>query len=152
MQPVQMVGSTVSQSSGNEDGLSQNPEGEESSGGVFAGGVGVVDDSGNKLDLHKESAGNNVIDFKAEIQRIKDADQAKENAERESEGLPSEGEADDYEEGLEPPAYDKQFVRNFLLNSEWDRNSIPPNLPDDVIDKTRKKYLEIFSILTGRTL
>ena len=60
--------------------------------------------------------------------------------------------SDDYEEGLEPPAYDKQFVRNFLLNSEWDRNSIPPNLPGDVIDKTREKYLEIFTILTGHTL
>ncbi len=60
--------------------------------------------------------------------------------------------ADDYKEGLEPPAYDKQFVRNFLLNSEWDRNSIPPNLPEEVIAKTREKYLEIFTILTGRTL
>ncbi len=57
--------------------------------------------------------------------------------------------AEDYREGSEPPAYDKQFVRNFLLNSDWDRNSIPPPLPDDVVSKTREKYLEIFSILTG---
>ncbi len=55
----------------------------------------------------------------------------------------------DYKEGVESPAYDKQFVRNFLLNSDWDRNSIPPKLPDDVVFKTREKYLEIFSILTG---
>ncbi len=60
--------------------------------------------------------------------------------------------ADDYKEGIESPAYDKQFVRNFLLDSEWDRNSIPPRLPEDVINRTRDKYLEIFSILTGRTL
>jgi len=58
----------------------------------------------------------------------------------------------DYKEGVESPAYDKQFVRNFLLNSDWDRNSIPPELPDDVVSKTREKYLEIFSILTGDLL
>ncbi|MEN8222122.1 MAG: phosphoribosylaminoimidazolesuccinocarboxamide synthase [Acidobacteriota bacterium] len=60
--------------------------------------------------------------------------------------------AEDYEEGSEPPAYDKQFVRNFLLNSDWDRNSVPPSLPDEVVTKTRGKYLEIFSILTGHTI
>lgn len=59
---------------------------------------------------------------------------------------------EDYKDGVEPPAYDKQFVRNFLLNSDWDRNSVPPELPDDVVNKTREKYLEIFSILTGRDL
>ena len=63
---------------------------------------------------------------------------------------------EDYEEckkqGTEPPAFDKQFVRNYLLNSAWDRNSIPPELPDDVITKTRNKYLEIYNILTGETL
>lgn len=59
---------------------------------------------------------------------------------------------EDYKEGVEPPAYDKQFVRNFLLNSDWDRNSVPPELPEDVVNKTREKYIEIFSILTGRDL
>ncbi len=59
---------------------------------------------------------------------------------------------EDYEEGVDPPAYDKQYVRNFLLNSEWDRNSVPPELPEDVVTKTREKYLEIFSILTGNNI
>jgi len=59
---------------------------------------------------------------------------------------------DDYEEGKEPPSYDKQFVRNFLLNSDWDRKSIPPELPEDIILKTREKYLEIYKILTDNTL
>ncbi len=59
---------------------------------------------------------------------------------------------DDYEEGKEPPSYDKQFVRNFLLNSNWDKKSIPPELPDDIISKTREKYLEIYEILTDNTL
>jgi len=49
----------------------------------------------------------------------------------------------------EPPAFDKQFVRNYLLESTWDRNSVPPQLPAEVIQKTREKYMEIYSILTG---
>jgi len=60
--------------------------------------------------------------------------------------------AGDYEEGSEPPAYDKQYVRNFLLNSDWDRKSVPPPLPDNVVEKTSDKYKEIFYILTGRSL
>ena len=59
---------------------------------------------------------------------------------------------EDYNPGQEPPAYDKQYVRNFLLNSDWDRKSDPPPLPGDVIAKTREKYLEIFGIITGKTL
>jgi len=50
----------------------------------------------------------------------------------------------------EPPAFDKQFVRNFLLQSGWDRNSPPPELPQDVVDQTVAKYHEIFHILAGR--
>ncbi|MGE5341286.1 MAG: phosphoribosylaminoimidazolesuccinocarboxamide synthase [Candidatus Omnitrophota bacterium] len=59
---------------------------------------------------------------------------------------------DDYTPGKEPPAYDKQFVRNYLLQSSWDRNSPPPPLPEEVIIKTREKYLEIYHILTGEQL
>lgn len=55
----------------------------------------------------------------------------------------------DYEPGKEPPPFDKQFVRNFLLQSPWDRNSPPPPLPQEVVVNTRDKYLEIFRILTG---
>ncbi len=63
---------------------------------------------------------------------------------------------DEYEEafakGDEPPAFDKQFVRNFLLNSDWDRNSIPPELPKHVVTKTVEKYKEIYRILTGESI
>lgn len=59
---------------------------------------------------------------------------------------------EDYSKGVEPPSFDKQFVRNFLLNSSWDMKSNPPELPDDVINKTREKYLEIYKILTGEDL
>lgn len=59
---------------------------------------------------------------------------------------------EDYTPGKEPPSYDKQFVRNHLLNSTWDRHSPPPELPDDVIRQTTEKYLEIYRILTGHPL
>ncbi len=59
---------------------------------------------------------------------------------------------EDYAPGREPPSYDKQFVRNFLLDSSWDRQSPPPQLPADIVARTREKYLEIFRILTGREL
>ncbi len=57
---------------------------------------------------------------------------------------------DDYKPGVEPPSYDKQFVRNFLLNSSWDKKSNPPVLPIDIVNKTREKYIEIFEVLTGK--
>jgi phosphoribosylaminoimidazole-succinocarboxamide synthase len=57
---------------------------------------------------------------------------------------------DDYRPGQEPPPFDKQFVRNHLLASSWDRKSPPPQLPADVIAATAGKYAEIFRILTGR--
>jgi len=60
--------------------------------------------------------------------------------------------AEEYREGLEPPAYDKQFVRNHLLASTWDRESVPPPLPEEIIRQTRAKYLEIHQVLTGRDL
>jgi len=52
--------------------------------------------------------------------------------------------------GNEPPAFDKQFVRNYLLKTDWDRNSQPPTLPGEVVDQTRSKYLEMLRILTGK--
>jgi phosphoribosylaminoimidazole-succinocarboxamide synthase len=60
--------------------------------------------------------------------------------------------AEDYTPGQEPPAFDKQFVRNYLLDSSWDKKSIPPPLPDEVVAGTREKYMEIYEILTGNTL
>ncbi len=58
----------------------------------------------------------------------------------------------DYKPGKEPPSFDKQFVRNYLNSCGWDKNSPPPPLPSDVIEKTREKYAEIFNILTGQKL
>jgi len=57
---------------------------------------------------------------------------------------------EDYQAGKEPPAYDKQFVRNYLNSCGWDKNSPPPPLPEDVVSKTYEKYDEIYRILTGQ--
>jgi phosphoribosylaminoimidazole-succinocarboxamide synthase len=58
--------------------------------------------------------------------------------------------ADQYAPGSGQPSFDKQFVRDWLTASGWDKNSPPPALPDDVVEKTRAKYVEAFEQLTGR--
>ena len=57
-----------------------------------------------------------------------------------------------YQPGKNPPSYDKQFVRDWLTTSGWDKNSPPPPLPEDVVQKTREKYLEAYEKLTGKAL
>ncbi len=59
---------------------------------------------------------------------------------------------DGYQPGRSPLSYDKQFVRDWLETTGWDKNSPPPELPADVVAKTRLKYLEAFERLTGRPL
>ncbi len=58
--------------------------------------------------------------------------------------------ADQYEPGRGQVSYDKQFVRDWLLASDWDQNSPPPALPDEVVAKTRAKYIEAYERLTGQ--
>lgn len=58
--------------------------------------------------------------------------------------------ADQYEPGRAQPSYDKQFVRDWLTASGWDKNSDPPALPADVVRKTREKYIEAYERLTGK--
>jgi phosphoribosylaminoimidazole-succinocarboxamide synthase len=57
--------------------------------------------------------------------------------------------ADQYEPGHGQPSFDKQFVRDWLSATDWDKNSEPPGLPDDIIAKTRAKYIEAYEKLTG---
>jgi phosphoribosylaminoimidazole-succinocarboxamide synthase len=59
--------------------------------------------------------------------------------------------ADQYRTGISPPSFDKQFVRNHLETTSWDKNSTPPALPEDVIRNTRAKYIEAYERLTGQT-
>src|SRR5262249_46704713 len=60
--------------------------------------------------------------------------------------------ADEYRTGGNPPSFDKQFVRDWLETTDWDKNSPPPPLPDEVVQRTRAKYLEALERLTGRSL
>lgn len=57
---------------------------------------------------------------------------------------------DQYKIGISPPSFDKQFVRDYLETLDWDKTPPGPNLPPDVISKTRDKYLEAFKKLTGK--
>jgi phosphoribosylaminoimidazole-succinocarboxamide synthase len=52
--------------------------------------------------------------------------------------------------GQEPASFDKQFVRNWLDESGWDKESPPPVLPKDVVLGTRDRYMEAFRRITGR--
>jgi phosphoribosylaminoimidazole-succinocarboxamide synthase len=58
--------------------------------------------------------------------------------------------ADRYQPGQSPPSFDKQFVRDWLSSVGWDKNSPPPPLPDDIVGKTREKYVEAYERLSGR--
>ncbi len=60
--------------------------------------------------------------------------------------------ADQYTVGKNPPSYDKQFVRDWLESTGWDKNPPAPELPRDVVVKTREKYLEAYRQLTGAEL
>ena len=57
--------------------------------------------------------------------------------------------ASTYKPGGPQPSFDKQFVRDWLELTGWDKASPPPALPDDVVAKTRSKYIEAYEILTG---
>lgn len=56
--------------------------------------------------------------------------------------------ADTYQPGQSPLSFDKQFVRDWLETTSWDKNSSPPDLPAEIITKTREKYIEAFERLT----
>ena len=56
--------------------------------------------------------------------------------------------ADAYEPGTSPPSFDKQFVRQYLLDVGWDGTPPPPALPDQVVAGTRSRYIEAYEQLT----
>jgi len=60
--------------------------------------------------------------------------------------------ADSWKPGGTQPSFDKQYVRDWLLASGWDRQSPPPELPAEVVEKTRERYESAFTLLTGRTI
>jgi phosphoribosylaminoimidazole-succinocarboxamide synthase len=54
-----------------------------------------------------------------------------------------------YEPGRAQASYDKQFVRDWLLRQPWDKTAPGPDLPDDVVDGTRTRYVEAYERITG---
>jgi phosphoribosylaminoimidazole-succinocarboxamide synthase len=57
--------------------------------------------------------------------------------------------ADEYEPGRGQPSFDKQFVRDWASSTGWDRNPPAPPIPDDVVARTREKYVEAYERITG---
>ena len=57
-----------------------------------------------------------------------------------------------YEPGHDQPSFDKQIVRNYLLDIKWDQKPPAPELPQAVVDKTSAAYREIYERLTGKKI
>ena len=57
--------------------------------------------------------------------------------------------ADEYEPGRGQPSFDKQFVRDWASSTGWDRNPPAPPIPDDVVARTREKYVEAYERIVG---
>ncbi len=59
---------------------------------------------------------------------------------------------DEYQPGISPPSLDKQSLRDYLEQLDWDKKPPAPQLPQEIIRRTSEKYLEIYRILTGSEL
>jgi phosphoribosylaminoimidazole-succinocarboxamide synthase len=60
--------------------------------------------------------------------------------------------SDQYRPGGPQPSFDKQFVRDYLETIKWNKQPPVPGLPDDVVARTREKYVDAFRLLSGRPL
>jgi phosphoribosylaminoimidazole-succinocarboxamide synthase len=60
--------------------------------------------------------------------------------------------AEEYSPGKDQPSFDKQFVRNYLETQPWNKTPPAPELPQKVVDGTRRRYLEAYQRLTGREM
>ncbi len=58
----------------------------------------------------------------------------------------------DYQPGRSQKSFDKQFVRDYLETLDWDKTPPGPELPDEIVRKTREKYLQAYKILAGKEL
>ena len=57
--------------------------------------------------------------------------------------------SNDYKLGKSPEPFDKQYLRNWLADQDWDKNPPAPSLPEKIINQTIEKYSESFQILTS---
>ena len=58
--------------------------------------------------------------------------------------------ANEWKPGGSQPSFDKQYVRDWLLSSGWDRASTPPELPEEIVAKTQERYMTAYELLTGK--
>jgi phosphoribosylaminoimidazole-succinocarboxamide synthase len=59
--------------------------------------------------------------------------------------------ADEYEPGRSQPSFDKQYVRDWASGTGWDRTPPAPEIPEDVVARTREKYVEAYERITGES-
>jgi phosphoribosylaminoimidazole-succinocarboxamide synthase len=100
---------------------------------------------------HAESCGIIVADTKFEFGRLPDGDLMVIDemlTPDSSRFWPQDG----YAPGGPQPSFDKQFVRDYLEAIRWNKQPPVPTLPDDVVSRTREKYVEAFRRLTSREL
>ncbi|MGI8467459.1 MAG: phosphoribosylaminoimidazolesuccinocarboxamide synthase [Pyrinomonadaceae bacterium] len=60
--------------------------------------------------------------------------------------------AENYQTGISPPSFDKQFVRDYLETLDWNKQPPAPELPTDIVAATTARYLDAYRILTGKEL
>lgn len=58
---------------------------------------------------------------------------------------------DQYQVGKNPPSYDKQYVRDWVSGTGWDKNPPAPAVPEDIVSQTRDKYIAAYEQLTGKS-
>jgi phosphoribosylaminoimidazole-succinocarboxamide synthase len=58
--------------------------------------------------------------------------------------------ADEWVPGNEVPSFDKQYVREWLERTDWDKTAPAPDLPDEIVDGTRERYVEAYERITGK--
>jgi phosphoribosylaminoimidazole-succinocarboxamide synthase len=59
---------------------------------------------------------------------------------------------EEWKPGVSPPSFDKQPLRDYLEGLDWDKRPPPPPLPAEVVDATRRRYVEAYELVTGRSL
>ena len=104
---------------------------------------------------HAESKGIIIADTKFEFGLVGDGDPARDVVLIDEVLTPDSSRfwpRASYTPGHGVPSFDKQFVRDYLEDIKWNKQPPVPTLPDEVVGKTREKYIEAFRLLSGREL
>jgi len=107
-----------------------------------------------KASAHAANAGVILADTKFEFGLIRDEHGARKIILADEVLTPDSSRywpANQYTPGGPTPSFDKQFVRDYLESIHWNKRAPAPALPDEVVTRTRAKYMQAFTSLTGRT-